>query len=513
MAVTLPPELPPQELAVEQLQQQGSEVAAFSFQENRVHLLGPQVLSADAAASAAVNATSLSDVVRNLASLYYAAGYPAAQLTYGLSGQDLYVVARLGQITSVTGPEEIKPYFDGLVGVAPLTDNALEPRRALASIHANRAGVEVEPVLTPDASGNGYAMDLKPLPLSPDPTTLKAEFGNPGNRFVGRHFLDLDIRHGFATGDEFAATWRSALTGLNEHDDAEDFHEETLSWNRVTRLGIFGLSGRNIDYSIDVGAVPVNGDLQQAEAGWLFPLAASFSSRWTVNAKVDYTKKELSLQANGLVAQDQEYGSAEAGTAFAYTYALGGTRFADFDAGVAVRKGLGNDKTDELTTAADLGYLLFRPQASAKLAFDEHLSTRLDLYAQITSDTLPEQSQWVMGGIGNVYSYLPGVATGDSGGLARLQVEYKDIGGDVFGLRLTPRAFVEYGYTKFENSVAGQISGTPSIADAGVELSASLSSWLDASIAYAKSFHDKDIDQDTLDDSEANLYFRVALKL
>ncbi|MDB5969238.1 MAG: hypothetical protein JWQ90_1688 [Hydrocarboniphaga sp.] len=512
MAVTLPPVLPPQQGAAEQLQQQGSEIAAFAFQNYQVHLLGTPVLSPEAAASAASGAESLSDVVRNLGALYYGAGYPATQITYGLAGQDLYVVATPGRVTSVTGPAELTPYFQHLVGTAPLTDDALEPRRALASIHADRAGMQSEPVLSSDGSADGYTMDLRPLPDSPDPTSLKAEFGNPGNRFVGRHFLDLDIRHAFTTGDELAATWRSGLPGLNGDDDAEDYHEESLSWSRVTRWGIFGLSGRNVDYSIDIGAVPVNGDLQQAEAAWLFPILGNFQSRLTVNAKVDYTNKEVSLRSNGAVAQSQEYGSVEAGSAYSHIISLGGTQHLDLDAGVAVRKGLGDDKTGEPTTLADQGYLLFRPQASARYAFDEHLSTRLDLYAQITSDTVPEQSQWVMGGLGNIVSYLPGVATGDSGGLARLQIEYKDLG-DVYGLTFTPRVFAEYGYTKYENTIAGLPDGTPTIADAGAELVAAYASWLEASVAYAHSFYDKDIDQQTLDDSEANLYFRLTLKL
>ncbi|WP_411886862.1 hypothetical protein, partial [Hydrocarboniphaga effusa] len=77
---------------------------------------------------------------------------------------------------------------------------------------------------------------------------------------------------------------------------------------------------------------------------------------------------------------------------------------------------------------------------------------------------------------------------------------------------LVPRAFVEYGYARFENPQAGLPGGTPAIADAGVELAFSYSGWLDASLAYAESFHERDIDKQTLDDADANIYFRAALK-
>ncbi len=104
MAVTLPPVIPPQQAEVAQLQRQGAESAAFDFQSWRVHVLGPAVLDRDTLASATQEAATLSDVVRNLAARYYEAGYPAAQLRYGLAGSDLYVVATLGKLARIEGP-------------------------------------------------------------------------------------------------------------------------------------------------------------------------------------------------------------------------------------------------------------------------------------------------------------------------------------------------------------------------------------------------------------------------
>lgn len=532
MAVTLPPVIPPQQAEVAQLQRQGAESAAFDFQSWRVHVLGPAVLDRDTLASATQEAATLSDVVRNLAARYYEAGYPAAQLRYGLAGSDLYVVATLGKLARIEGPQALKSYFEDLAGLDPLTDSAFEQRRVLATAHADRAGLQVEPVFRPDPSGDAYTMTLEPVPEAPDPTRFKIELGNPGNRFVGRHFLDLDLRHGLASGDEFNATWRTGLKGLNDDEAADRYDEEMLSWSRVTRYGIFGLSGRNVDYRIDLraesdrplyrllrnllpflppntGEQPIKGDIQQIEAAWAYPLAADFHSRWSVNAKLDYTLKELELRDSDARIQHQEYGSIEAGTAYGRTIDIGERRL-DLDGGLALRKGLGSDETDEATSLADLGYLLWRPQLSARLSQGD-FSTRLELYAQLTGDSVPEQSQWVLGGLGNLASYLPGVAVGDSGGLARLQVDYRLFGkGERHAL--VPRAFVEYGYARFENPQAGLPGGTPAIADAGVELAFSYSGWLDASLAYAESFHERDIDKQTLDDADANIYFRAALK-
>ena len=532
MAVTLPPVIPPQQAGVEQLQRQATESAAFNFQSYRVHVLGAAVLDGDTLASATQQAATLSDVVRKLAALYYEAGYPAAQLRYGLAGSDLYVLASPGKLASVEGPQALEPYFEDLIGLDPLTDSAFERRRVLATVHADRAGLQVEPVFRPDPSGDAYTMTLEPVPDAPDPTRFKVEVGNPGNRFVGRHFLDLDLRHGLASGDEFNAIWRTGLKGLNDDEAADRYDEEMLSWSRVTRYGIFGLSGRNVDYRIDLRTEsdrplsrllrnllpflppntveqPIKGDIRQAEAAWAYPLAADFHSRWSVNAKIDYTHKELELRSRDTRIQNQEYGSIEAGTAYGRTIELGEQRL-DLDGGLSLRKGLGDDESDQAASLADLGYLLWRPQLSARLSQGD-FSTRLELYAQLTRDTVPEQSQWVLGGLGNIASYLPGVAVGDSGGLARLQFDYKLFGkGERYAL--VPRAFVEYGYARNEHPQAGLPGGTPTIADAGIELLFSYSSWLDASLAYAEPFHDQDIDRRTLNDAEANVYFRAALK-
>ena len=159
---------------------------------------------------------------------------------------------------------------------------------------------------------------------------------------------------------------------------------------------------------------------------------------------------------------------------------------------------------------ADLGYLLFRPTVSAKANVADWLSLRLMAIAQISDDTLPEQQQWVVGGIGNVESYLPGVASGDSGGLARFQFEFKSY--EMATVKIAPTLFVEYGYAKYENPFDVVQSGaTQSLADGGLSLGFS-SGPFDASFSYAESFHEKNVAKDALHDSDANMFFRVAMK-
>lgn len=62
------------------------------------------------------------------------------------------------------------------------------------------------------------------------------------------------------------------------------------------------------------------------------------------------------------------------------------------------------------------------------------------------------------------------------------------------GVELRPRAFAEYGYARHETQPAGASEGSVHLADIGVEISARLRSWLEASLAGAVPIMDDDLD-------------------
>ncbi|MGQ0698735.1 MAG: ShlB/FhaC/HecB family hemolysin secretion/activation protein [Panacagrimonas sp.] len=508
MPIVLPSPLPPVQGSADQIQQQGSAIVTASVQGVQLHVIGPDVMDKALLEAAITSASSMSDAVRLIQGLYYAAGYPAAGVVYALAEPNLYVLVTLGKVTKVEAPEPYDKYFAGVVGADPLTDEALEPRRTLASIYADRAGESVNPTLIPDEAG-GAVLRLEPTDNGPSRSTVGAEFGNPGNRFVGRYFVDYFARHSFTTGDEIKATGRHALEGISDDNESADgYNEHALGWSKVTTLGLFGLTGRYVAYQQDFGT-SLDGEIIQGELGWQYLVAADFSKRWTVGAKADYTRKDFSTTFEELTIQRQEYGSAELSTDYALALNPTGVR-TDITVSLAVRSGLGDDKTDVAVTAADLGYLLFRPTLTARAQLSEYFALGLAATGQYSGDTLPEQQQWVIGGVGNVEAYLPGVAAGDTGGLARAQIELTSIPLGAF--TLTPRVFAEYGFATFENDIAGQESDDQTLADAGVSLSFTYGKYLDGSVSYAESFEEDGIPQEVLDQADANVFFRIGAK-
>lgn len=513
MPIALPAPATPELGSAETLRAQGGEYVTAAVLQNQVHVFGPDVVSKETVEQAITGAENLSDAVRRIQAVYYLAGYPAARVVYALAEPDLYVSVSLGKVTKVEAPEPYAAYFDGLAGADPLTDEQLEPARTFASLHADRAGQSANPAFIAD--GEGSVLRIEPNDNGPGRSSMGLGFGNPGNRFVGRHFLDWFAKHSFTTGDEIRASGRYGMEGLDSDEPTSDgYNEHTLGWGKVTPWGLIAAQGRYVGYQqvlsitgID-DPVKFSGNIREGELGWSGLLHSSFYSRWGVGAKVDYTRKDFAVTLTDQTLQRQEYGSVELSTQYSYILNLLDLP-TELSAGVAVRSGLGDNKTDKPITAADLGYLLFRPTASIKSNVSEWLALRLMLFAQITDDTLPEQQQWVVGGLGNIESYLPGVASGDSGGVARFQFEFKSY--DVATVKFAPTLFAEYGYSKYENPFDGQDGATQSLADGGVSLAMSRGPF-EASVSYAESFHEKNVAKDVLHDSDANMFFRLAMK-
>ena len=513
MPIALPAPLPPVQGAADIIKTQGAAIVTASVKDTQVHVIGPDVVNKATLEGVLANAVDLSDAVRQIQAVYYTAGYPAVKVTYGLAQPDLFVLVSLNKVSAVEVPAPYDAYFSGLPSADPLTDADLEPARTMASLHADRAGQIAVPVFKADAENT--VLRIEPTDGGPGRSTMGLSFGNPGNRFVGRHFLDYFAGHGFTTGDELRATGRHATTGVNNDDEAESYYEHTLSWSKVTPLGLFGVTGRNVGYqqpiSLVVGADPVSfdGKIRQGEVSWLYLLAADFDSRLAVGAKLDYTYKNFDVTLTDELIQRQEYGSAELSAEYTRAVRPMDVR-TDLNAGLAVRSGLGSDETDNAIRAADFGYLLFRPSLGLRAGVGQALVASLRINGQYSGDTVPEQQQWVMGGVGNMEAYLPGVATGDSGGLARLQLEATVL--DLGSFKLVPRVFAEYGFTRLENPFLGQPDGTQSLADAGVALGIAFGKYLEASVSYAESFEEDGIDEAVLENADANMFFQVGAK-
>lgn len=516
MSVELPPPPQPQLGSVETLQSQAGSGVTVSFQTYQIHVSAANVLTEAEIRNAVGVANDLSNAVRNIGAAAYLAGFPAAQVTYALSGQDLFVLVSPGKISGIRASDRLKPYLDGMQNADPLTPAALEGHRALASIAADREGITVYPVFVADGSG-GQVLDFEQNIKEKDPTAVKAELSNVGNRYASRYFLDLDLKTDSVWGDEFHAFWRHGLSQLDSNGRDGDYNEQDLAWNRVTPYGVFGVGGRYVNYFFHAATLPIDGRIYTGEVNWLYPLYADFTRRLTVQAKADRTDSRKNLQDTvgafpaGTQLQHQLYTSGEVDLSYAQNFAFIAHRWS-IEGAVSVRKGFGGDETNNAQILADQGYLLYRPALRLKFYWNESIASGIEGSGQFSNDSVPEQQQWVLGGVSNITSSLPGTSVGDKGYLARVFTEVTTP--TIYGVTFTPKVFVEQGGAKFAQPTVfnGQPVGTQTLIDAGAELGFKFTRFVDGSLSYAHTFTDRNISQATRDSSKAQLYFRLAAK-
>ncbi len=501
MSVSLPPPLPP-EWSELSMVEDGQTATVVKYDSYRIHLLGPQLIDARELATLIAAADTLSNAIRAVAQAHYDAGYLGAQLRYARNADDLFLLVEARELTSVDASAPLQHYFSDLVTTAPLRDREFEPRRILAAAHAERAGVTAISKLARTNAGQQLQVDL--LEERHRRTSVAATYSNHGNRFVGRNLLDLQLQHTTAAGDSAELMFTAAPT--RSEDAADDYYEGSLGWNRVTRYGLFGVSGHLIDYKQAEDGARVDGDLEEYQAAWSYPIAATLSSRWIIDLSMDYTSKRRSAVEDIVDGQDEQYPSAQAGIDFLHE-GLWGDRSWDMLLGIDARKGL---RGSQGASGAALDYFLWRPRGHIKLEVTERVVVGLAVAAQFSSDSLPEQSQWVLGGADAIYAYLPGVAVGDRGVLAVLQAEYQSI--EIGGVQLTPRVFVEGGTARYVATEQFPDEAEVTLVDTGIEISAGLRDWLDASLAYARPLKDEDLPDDTRDRAEAGLLFRVTAR-
>src|SRR3546814_536868 len=152
MAIELPPPLPPQAVPADELRTVAN-ARTIEFKTYRVHLPANGGLDAAQVRRAIAGAVTVDEAVSALAQAYYADGRLSDQLLYAVDAQDIYLAIYRRRITAVQAPPALQPYFEPLLG-APLTDSALEPRRALANVDADRAGIAAQARLQATEGGD-----------------------------------------------------------------------------------------------------------------------------------------------------------------------------------------------------------------------------------------------------------------------------------------------------------------------------------------------------------------------
>lgn len=505
MPIDLPPPATPDLAPAAEVQAIQSRRYSGKFNNNSIEIFGPEGVSDEMFAAAQERADSLSTVVRMVAQLYYGSGVITARTYYARVGDVVYVGVVDAGFSGASVADPLAQYFEGVSENGRLKVSTFERGRALASVHAERANLDTQAGFV--ASGEQVGFNLGAEPTGEKPTKFQMEIGNPGNRFVGRHFAHFEARTGTDRGDELRVFWRAGLMGLNNDARADDYVEHLLSWSRVSNWGVISAAARYINY--DLLTTPnLTGELWYGELSWLDILHADFDSRWTVHARADRQTKVTEVRDGGERLQWEPYWSGELGSNYSKVLGRALNGAVSTEGTLVARKGFGGAGGRPITSA-DLSYLLIRPSLKLGWASAQgHWAVTLAARYQATDDRVPEQQQWVLGGTESVRAWLPGVAVGDKGGYASLTVAYQGL--SLFDRRIKLEAFAEGAETQFNASNDGSPgSAKAQLVDAGAELSVKPVPSVTLSLIAASPLSDDNVDQAVLADAEADWFFRL----
>jgi hemolysin activation/secretion protein len=492
MAVDLPPPLTPQPTNPATILTAGDALPEriLPFGRYRLHILGERLLDDRALQQSLVGADTLSDAVRALATAHYRAGWPGTTIHYARVGEQLFLLIRPGRIETVGGDAGLSSYFRDLEGEL-LSAAALEPRRALAAIHAQRSGHAAALHLEHGSQPGQVRLQLqRGAPLRGLPQ-VKVGVGNPGNRFVGRDFIDGELAIGGGGGE-------LRLSRRQDLDGGRRYRERAASASLVLPKGLFGIDGRSIEYARDSADARVDGRVAALGLSWSFLPYADFVQRWVVSLRVDTISDEIGIDT-GTQLLDENYPSIEGGALHAWT----GQHQAwslQTQLGLTLRQGLGGR-----STLGDTDYSSLRSTLRVQAGPSEPARGRLsvDAMAQATSDRLPQQQQFVLGGSQTLAAWLPGVISGDSGYFLRAGAQRPFARGH---WSIQPGLFVELG------GGDGPASAASMLADAGAELTLSLGRWMEAGIVAAWPLLESGADRAALDAARSDVYLRVELR-
>ncbi len=559
MAIDLPQALPPQLESADKIAAYSASAEAYTGVVNGFNLrvTGSHYLSKDDLDTIFKTARTPSEAIILINANTARRGHYLVTTLYASPVENtINVHAVQGSVAGLKGPAGITHFFSGLVGEPDLDAGEFDRARVMANLRSSRSGMNYSVT----AERNPTDPKLVTLVFNETPaedadtTDVTMQLGNEGSRFVGRYFADGGLAHNFSDGTRVALGYQTALPRLGESGDGEDYDSYSLKIDRPFSFGLYGLDasrsqyGRGIDIETMVQGPPGSnllvdllgpiGSLLSGLLGGNTPsaptlitthidldadirrygltgeqvLAGDVDYRVSLFERVEHVDSQIEVRdsTESLMLQDEVYSTVELGVKYLRASYLGSKRL-DWSLKGAVEAGVTGDKgtlgSNDTSSGVAIGkrtgeFIAVKPAAEARWRVLPNGSFGVMVIGQYAQDQLPEQQQWVLGGMGAIAAYLPGVLVGDTGYYGTTDFEYI---WKYSGVELTGAIFGEHGASQFEDA-SGPDGSTRSITDVGVRLKAQFGKTFELQAVSAQSVSDKNVDQSVLDRTEADFF-------
>lgn len=559
MAIDLPPVMPPQNASTAEIQSIRTSSASAveeQIQGTRVRVYGNQYLS-DTELRALLNeATTPSEAVVSLAKRYYTDGHLLVQVNYARMADAVAILVSQKSLNKVVGDPEITPYFSDIENDSELKIHEFHTAQVLAGVRAERAGHDYSISYEDAGSGKVNLLFTRSEADDHDPTDLILETNNKGSRFLGRYFGLAGLRHHFDNGTQAQLAYQTAFTDFGESRDGTELNQITFNIDHPFTSGLYGLDITYTDYQreprvdntipgicVDLPlplplppvctpsqtssqVVGLEAEILQANLRGEQVLYSSPWKRITLNERLEVVDSTLERQDTGEVILDENYFVGEFGGKYIQTWYQSEERdAARLTAELKLRAGYGDGGTlddydnylaqfaapstapDVVAQARSAEFFALLPSVTYQQRITPEFTATAKVRGQFADEQLPQQQQFVLGGMDGLSAYLPGALLGDQGYLATLSIE---TGFDGAGLNFTPSAFLEYGSAWFNNT-RSDLGDAQSVADVGVKLSVKHGKNFLSEVATALPVYDDVANPEQLESLEVKLFWRLRL--
>lgn len=553
MAIDLPPVIPPQLATPAQVSAysavSATEISA-TINGTNVRVLGNRYLSDSDVKGILGAAKTPAEGIINLTKRYYQSGHLLVRVRYAREGNDVVVFVEQLTLSEIKADADILPYFDGLKGDTDLSFSEFDKARILANLKTERGGYEYS-MSYEDTGTNAVALVMtKTAVENYDSTDLILETNNKGSRFLGRYFGLAGVKQRFENGTELSLAYQTAFTDLGESRDGEDLDQFSLTIDHPFVSGLYGIDLSYVEYSRDpkvvktqqglcllgllgcgttttITTVNLDAEILQAAFHGEQILFSNVESRISLTEKLTHTDSTLEQAGTngklleetyqvvdiGLKYQKTQYKTDELPAAQLYVglnflagYGDGGT-LDNYDEYQAAYKTQfpGTVVPDVVPAARTAEFLALLPNARYLVGIADNTVLSFSANGQFADEQLPQQQQYVLGGMNTLSAYLPGVLIGDQGYYVDASLEKTFTFND---FKISPSAFIEYGAAWFNNTNS-ELGDVQSIADAGVKLRIEFSDYLFTEIVAALPVYDDVANSDELDALEADFFWRI----
>ncbi|WP_373082198.1 hypothetical protein [Zhongshania sp.] len=540
MAIDLPPVMPPQLASQMQIEAAARvETAAITAVIGGINIrvIGNTQLSTSQIEVLLAEAESPSAAITALTRRYYNAGHLLVGVNYFRLDDTVTVLVTQAVVKGVRGNPQVTAHFASLVGDTDLSLAEFDRARVLADLQAERAGLAYS-IAYEQHYDNQVILDFREQVVADhDATDFILEMNNKGSRFLGRYFGLAGVKHQFGSGTEMNIAYRTIFEELGEAGDGDDYQQFDIGFEHPFRFGLYGIEASHIEYqrrpqvttssssgglclppllncAVVTGTetLDLDAEIDSVALSGEQVLASNPVQRWTVFERLEHISSEIHAAGHSEELLEERYQTLEVGGKYSVRGSLADAPSylkaqLSLKAGFGDGGSFGRDASEDVSIGKrEAEFLLVQPKLGYKFALAPNYELALNFNGQFADNTqLPQQQQFVLGGMNSMSAYLPGVLIGDDGYFFHLSANGKH---QWLGFAWESSLFAEYAATRFKNT-RGELSTNQSLADAGFRLALKPGYGFETELLAAVPVMDDVVDESRLAALEADFFWRL----